>query len=148
MTRVRHVGVGGHADTARLHDHLYLGRRAVSKADGTEYPLDLDSFPQTHAPMDSAYRRALQRSLTATAGVAWSEPREGERAELVAPPLLQRLPDYPRALCHWHRPLAQRWVVGDGRRRHDNPFLMENRRPHEGRAPWEDEDFDGWERAV
>lgn len=144
LTRVRHYEVAGHEDTARLHDHLYLGRRAVSMADGREYPLDLGSFAMVHGTMDAGYRSALQRSLTAAAGVEWSAAVEGERAELVEPPLRECLPDYPRLLCHWHPPLAQRWIVGDGRRRRDNPFLLENRRPGEPRPPWDAVDDPYW----
>lgn len=144
LTRVRHFGVAGHEDTARLHDHLYLGRRAVSTTDSREYPLDLDSFAMVHSIMDSGYRSALQRSLSTAAGVEWSDPVDGERAELVEPPLQECLPDYPRLMCHWHPALAQRWIVGDGRQRRDNPFLLENRRPGEPRPPWDAVDDPYW----
>lgn len=149
MTRVRHHRAAGHADTARLHDHVYLGRRAVSKADGQDYLLDLDSFDMVCRTMDNSYRLALQRSLSATADVKWSQPgSDGERAELVAPPLQRCLPDYPRVLCHWHRPLTHRWIVGDAQRHRDNPFLLENRSPGDDRPPWEDADDPTYRRAV
>jgi len=144
LTRVRHVGVAGHEATACLHDHVYLGRSGVSTADGRRYPLCLDTFPTTVEVMDAVYRGALQRSLTATAGAEWSEPVHGERSELVEPPLRECLPDHPRVLCHWHPPLAQRWVVGDARQRRDNPFLLDNRAPGESRPGWDAIDDPYW----
>lgn len=90
-------------DVARPHHHLLMARTGLDHA-GREWPVDLAAVRAAAPAIVSCYQVALQRTLTDSTGVQWSQRGEygSDVPELVEPDLTGYLDDYERVVCRPH----------------------------------------------
>jgi hypothetical protein len=112
MTRVAHLTVpipnGEDPDTARLHDHIYIGAYAPCEDDsshleekGRLWPVDELNLRNVMTSLAALQIHALENSLVTTLDVEWEYPSETNRKrcrELIDPPFVD-VQDYPRLFC-------------------------------------------------
>ena len=102
LTVVSHTHVADHDDVARVHDHVFIGRRGIADVDGQWWPVDVDSLYKNIRVQAVAHVGAIQLHLQRAWGMRWSEPEDRTWMgfeELVEPNFAPTVADYPRRLC-------------------------------------------------
>jgi len=118
LTVVSHTHVLDRHDVARMHDHVFIGRRGVADVDGDWWPVDLDSLRKNILVQSVAHVGALQRYLRNVWGMEWSDPDDKTELgfqELIGPNFAPSVPDFPRQICSYGygEGSPDRWNVVD-----------------------------------
>ncbi|MCF7547299.1 hypothetical protein [Pseudonocardia sp. WMMC193] len=118
LTVVSHTHVPGQTDVARMHDHVFIGRRGIADVDGDWWPVDLDSLRKNILVQSVAHVAALRFYLRDVWGMEWSAPEDRTELgfqELVGPNFAPSVSDFPRRICSYGYGAGSpdRWNVVD-----------------------------------